>query len=197
METVHVIPCLLDTSNASECGATTVSAALQNQGRQHLWDDRPSPVIDTIVIHYISACDVDRDRPFDLGLILKIFCDCAVSSHYLIERDGRTFHLVPDDKRAWHCGGSIMPVPDQRTGVNDFSIGIECIATPDSGFTQQQYASCAWLCRDIDNRLKRTCVRIGHQDIAGPEAVKRGLRTDVKTDPGPFFNWQLLAKLAG
>lgn len=189
----HIIPCLLDISNTTMIGAMTISVALKNQGRRHLWDDRPSPAIDTVVIHYISACDVDRDRSFDLGLILKIFCDFSVSSHYLIQRDGRTYNLVPDDKRAWHCGGSIMPAPDGRTSVNDFSIGIECVATPDSGFTPEQYASCAGLCREIDARVGRTCARVGHQDIAGTEAVKLGLRKDIKRDPGPLFNWQLLA----
>jgi N-acetyl-anhydromuramyl-L-alanine amidase AmpD len=193
METARIIPCFLDIHNTTAIDTTTVSAVLQSQGKQHLWDDRPSPALDTIVFHYISACDIDRNRPFDFGLILKIFCDLSVSSHYLILRDGRTYHLVPDDKRAWHCGGSIMPTPDGRTSVNDFSIGIEFVATHDSGFTQEQYASCAGLCRVIDDRIGRTCVRVGHSDIAGPEAVKRGLRKDIKPDPGPLFNWQMLA----
>jgi N-acetyl-anhydromuramyl-L-alanine amidase AmpD len=190
----HIIPCLLDIQNTTAIGVTTVSGLIQGQGRKHLWDDRPSPLVDTIVIHYVSACDVDRDRPFDLGQILQIFCTLTVSSHYLIQRDGRTYRLVPDDKRAWHCGGSIMPVPDGRTRVNDFSIGIEFVATHDSGFTPEQYESCARLCKYIDKQFGRACVRIGHQDIAGQQAVDRGLRKDIKLDPGPLFNWQLLAK---
>jgi N-acetyl-anhydromuramyl-L-alanine amidase AmpD len=195
MKTVHIIPCFLDIHNTTPIETTTASAVLQNIGKQHLWDDRPLPLIDTIVIHYISACDADRERPFDLGLILKIFCTLAVSSHYLIQRDGRIYQLVPDDKRAWHCGGSIMPPPDGRTSVNDFSIGIECVATHDSGFTQEQYASCAGLCRDIDVHVGKSCTRVGHHDIAGSEAVRRGFRKDIKRDPGPLFDWQLLDRL--
>jgi N-acetyl-anhydromuramyl-L-alanine amidase AmpD len=191
MDTIKIIPCFLDIQNSTSIDGATVSVMLKDLGRQNLWDERPSPVIDTIVIHYISACDADVSRPFDLGLILKIFCEKAVSSHYLIQRDGTIYRLVPDDKRAWHCGGSIMPPPDNRTGVNDFSIGIELVATHDSGFTGLQYASLAGLRMDIEKRVGRRCACVGHQDIAGADAVRLGLRTDKKPDPGPLFNWAL------
>jgi N-acetyl-anhydromuramyl-L-alanine amidase AmpD len=190
----RIIPCLLDIHNSTQAGDATVSSLLKKQGRDHLWDDRPNPAIDTVVIHYISACDIDAHRPFDLPLILKIFCEFAVSSHYLIQRDGQVYHLVPEEKRAWHCGGSIMPEPDGRTNVNDFSIGIELAATHESGFTPNQYASCAGLIAAIEKRIGRKCARVGHQDIAGGEAVRRGLRKEIKRDPGPLFNWELLAR---
>jgi N-acetyl-anhydromuramyl-L-alanine amidase AmpD len=189
-----IVPCHLDIDNTFNIEGATVSSFLQSRGRRHLWDDRVSSTIDTIVIHYISALDVDEHRPFDLSLILKVFCDKAVSSHYLIQRDGKILCLVPEDKRAWHCGGSIMPAPDGRTNVNEFSIGIECVATHDSGFTPQQFASCADLIRDVEKRIGRKCAHVGHEHIAGADAVRRGLRNDIKRDPGPLFDWQLLAK---
>jgi N-acetyl-anhydromuramyl-L-alanine amidase AmpD len=189
-----IIPCLLDIDNTCDIEGATVSSFLQSRGRKHLWDNRVSSTIDTIVIHYISALDVDKLRPFDLSLILKVFCDKAVSSHYLIQRDGKVFRLVPEDKKAWHCGGSIMPAPDGRANVNEFSIGIELVATHESGFTKEQYVSCAGLIANIEKRIGSKCVRVGHEDIAGNDAVLRGLRKDVKRDPGPLFDWQLLAK---
>jgi len=194
METPLVTDCLLDINNSSAIDGTTVAAAVHAGNREHLWDSRPSPEIDAVVIHYISALDRDPGNPFELASILKIFCDLAVSSHYLILRDGRIFRLVPDDKRAWHCGGSVMPGPDGRTGVNDFSLGIELVATHDSGFTADQYVSCASLIKSIEHRNEKKCALVGHQDIAGTEAVRRGLRSDVKRDPGPLFDWRLLAE---
>jgi N-acetyl-anhydromuramyl-L-alanine amidase AmpD len=191
---LHIIGCLLDIHNLTPIDDTTISVMLRRQGRDCLWDDRTTSTIDTIVIHYISACDMDKNRPFDLSLILKIFCEMAVSSHYLIQRDGLAYLLVPENKKAWHCGGSIMPLPDGRTNVNDFSIGIELVATHESGFTPHQYASCAGLIRNVEKRVGRRCIHVGHQDIAGGEAVRRGLRKDIKLDPGPLFDWQLLAK---
>jgi N-acetyl-anhydromuramyl-L-alanine amidase AmpD len=79
--------------------------------------------------------------------------------------------------------------------VNDFSVGIELVATNDSGFTREQYASCAAMCADIEKRAGRKCTRLGHQDIAGVEALKRGLRSDIKVDPGPNFDWEQMDKM--
>jgi AmpD protein len=119
---------------------------------------------------------------------LELFVRFGVSSHYLVDRDGVVRQLVPERKKAWHCGGSIMPAPDSRQGVNDFSIGIELVATEDSGYTDAQYESCALLCRDIEGRHGRVHY-VGHQDIAGEKAVALGLRADVRRDPGPLFDW--------
>jgi N-acetyl-anhydromuramyl-L-alanine amidase AmpD len=96
--------------------------------------------------------------------------------------------LAPEGKKAWHCGGSIMPSPDLRQGVNDFSIGIELAATENSGYTAEQYESCAMLCHEIEGRYG-IMKYVGHQDVAGPLAVSMGLRQEIKTDPGFLFDW--------
>ena len=142
-----------------------------------------------VIVHYISASEVEPLRPFDTDEILKIFCDFGVSSHYLIGRHGGIIRLVPEQKRAWHCGGSIMPEPDLRTGVNDFSIGIELAATDSSGFTFSQYHSLCLLCNDIEIRYKKEFLYAGHDQVAGNKAVELGLRVDQKIDPGPLFDW--------
>jgi N-acetyl-anhydromuramyl-L-alanine amidase AmpD len=192
---MKIIPCLLDIHNKTKMGNTTVAASVRAQGKKHLWDERPSPACDTIVIHYISAVKIAPCRPFTLARILKIFCDFGVSSHYLIRRNGAVLRLVPEEKKAWHAGGSIMPGQDKRTAVNDFSIGIELVATPDSGFTQKQYSACARLCRDIEIRHGKKFGYVGHQEIAGKKARGLGLRKDIKRDPGSFFNWKRFRKL--
>jgi N-acetyl-anhydromuramyl-L-alanine amidase AmpD len=192
---MKIIQCLLDTRNNARLGNATIAALVRAQGKKHLWDERPSPAADTIVLHYISAVKITPGRPFTLSRILKIFCDFGVSSHYLIRRNGAVLRLVPEEKKAWHAGGSIMPGPDKRMAVNNFSIGIELVATPDSGFTRKQYSACARICRDIEKRQGKKFKYVGHQDIAGKKARKLGLRKDIKHDPGPLFDWRLFKSL--
>jgi N-acetyl-anhydromuramyl-L-alanine amidase AmpD len=82
-----------------------------------------------------------------------------------------------------------MPAPEFRRGVNDFSLGIELIATAESGYTDEQYDSCACLCSELEKR-HGIAHFVGHQDIAGKEAVALGLRQDIKDDPGAMFDWK-------
>lgn len=185
---MKVIPCLLDVDNRLHINKTTIAREIARQNKMFLWEEREYGTIDTVVIHYISAVEVNQDDPYSLESILDIYIKYGVSSHYLIARKGHIYRLVPEDKKAWHCGGSIMPEPDLRVGVNEFSIGIELMATRDSGFTDEQYTSLADLCFDIE---KRHLIRsyVGHEDIAGDYAVKKCLRKDAKNDPGQLFDW--------
>ena len=186
MTTIH--NCLLDQSNDRLVDGRTVGERISTAGYRCLWSERTKPV-DTIVIHYISAVERIPDTPFDFDAILQIFCDYAVSSHYCITRQGAAFRLVNETDKAWHCGKSIMPWPDMREGVNDFSIGIELVATENSGFTDAQYATVIALCSDIEKRYSRCFNILGHEHVAGERAVRMGLRDDKKSDPGPLFKW--------
>jgi N-acetyl-anhydromuramyl-L-alanine amidase AmpD len=192
---MNITECLLDIHNKTKLGNTTVAACVRAQGKKRLWDERPAPACDTIVLHYISAVKIAPRRPFTLACILTIFCDFGVSSHYLIRRNGVILRLAPEEKKAWHAGGSLMPGQDKRTAVNNFSIGIELVATPDSGFTQKQYSACARLCRDIEKRHGKKFNYVGHEDIAGKAAKRLGLRKNVKRDPGPLFDWAFFNSL--
>lgn len=144
--------------------------------------------IDTIVIRYLSGINVDAGRWDDPRLCREILRQYHVSAHYLVDRAGRVYRLVDERDVAWHAGGSIMPAPDNRRGVNRFSIGIELIATHGSGFTDAQYDALATLVRGI---MARHPIRhlVGHDQISGARAVRLGLRRDVKPDPGPRFDW--------
>jgi N-acetyl-anhydromuramyl-L-alanine amidase AmpD len=186
--------CLLNDKNEVSIDGKTVGARIAKLGKKCLWEGRSGGLIDTVVIHYMSAINVSRFQPYALPQLLKIFCRYGVSSHYLISRSGKVFRLVPEKEKAWHCGPSVMPEPDNRTGVNDFSIGIELAATDDAGFSRLQYESLSGLCLDIEKRLGREMVYVGHDQIAGERAVAAGLRAEPKTDPGPLFNWDAFMK---
>lgn len=186
---MQCVACLLDNQNKRSVLGAPLAEKINQQQKLHLWSERQQGFVDTIVIHYISAINTMPDDPFNLEAVLDIFCHYGVSSHYLIDRSGVIYQLVPEAAKAWHCGGSIMPPPDDRQGVNEFSIGIELMALPDSGFSDRQYTALAQLCRDIESRWPIHNY-IGHEDIAGERAVKLGLRQDIKTDPGSFFDWK-------
>jgi N-acetyl-anhydromuramyl-L-alanine amidase AmpD len=187
---VKITPCLLDKDNPLIADGISLGRRILSSGKEHLWEDRAGGAVDTIVIHYTSASAIMPATPYSHEAILKIFCDYGVSSHFLISRRGAVHLLVPEDKKAWHCGGSIMPEPDNRRGVNEFSIGIEFVATATSGFTSSQYCAAALLCADLEKRRRKKFIYTGHDRIAGVRAVTLGLRKEAKVDPGRLFDWE-------
>ena len=191
---MKIYECLLDNNNDIVIGNDTLGGMIASSGKRHLWEERKGGEVDTIVIHYMSAVNIDKDNPYDISRLLKIFCDFGVSSHYLVTRRGKVYRLVPEEAKAWHAGPSVMPAPDNRTGVNEFSIGIELMATESSGFTKSQYISLIHLCQDIEKRYGRKMIYVGHDQIAGERAVAMGLRKEPKTDPGPLFDWNFFMK---
>lgn len=96
------------------------------------------------------------------------------------------YQLVEEEDRAWHAGaGAWGDIAD----VNSHSIGIELAnrgpqsETPE--FPAAQMASLIGLLREISARWAVPPARIiGHSDMAPGR----------KVDPGPCFDWQLLAK---
>lgn len=108
-----------------------------------------------------------------------------VSSHYLVEEDGRIFSLVPEARRAWHAGVSWW---GGQTGLNDVSIGIEIVNPGHEwgyrAFPEEQMRAVESLVRDIAGRRSIRPERIlGHSDIAPTR----------KEDPGELFDWRRLA----
>jgi N-acetylmuramoyl-L-alanine amidase len=143
-------------------------------------DDRPDHAgIRLLVLHYTGMQSgqeaIDR------------LCDreAKVSSHYVVEEDGRIFRLVDEEDRAWHAGKSAW---GGYQGVNDISIGIEIVNPGHEWgyrpFPAEQMQSVAALAQDIMKRhgiLGRHV--LGHSDVA-PER---------KEDPGELFDWPWLA----
>jgi N-acetylmuramoyl-L-alanine amidase len=143
------------------------------------FDPRTTPP-DTIVLHYtgMQTGEAALERLRDPA--------ARVSSHYLVEEDGRIFRLVPEERRAWHAGLSFWKgVRD----INTASVGIE-IVNPGHEFGYRpfpdaQIASVIALVGDIRTRWTVDDDRIvGHSDVA-PER---------KDDPGELFPWKRLAE---
>ncbi|EKE18951.1 MAG: hypothetical protein ACD_9C00188G0005 [uncultured bacterium] len=124
--------------------------------------------IDTIIVH--SSYDALGDDPYSVDGIIAIYKQYAVGAHYLIARDGVIYRLVEDKNIAYHAG--VSEVPDGRTNVNAFSIGIEMINTKDGKYTDEQYDALNGLIGNLqkDNEIKYI---LGHDEIA----------PDRKTDP--------------
>lgn len=132
--------------------------------------------IDTIVIH--SSYDALGDDPYSISGIIQEYKDYGVSAHYLIGRDGTVYQLVREKDIAYHAG--VSSVPDGRTGVNVFSVGIELVNTKTDKFTASQYNVLNDLISELKSRYNIKYV-LGHNQIA----------PDRKDDPWNF-DWSKL-----
>lgn len=154
------------------------------------FNERPAGDIDLLVIHNISLpCG-----QFGLPYIEQLFTGCLdcqadqsfadlagveVSAHFLIKRTGQLIQFVSVDKRAWHAGVSSF---NGVENCNNYSIGIELEGSDFQPFEPEQYQSLILLTQDLMKHYPICPERIvGHSDIA-PQR---------KTDPGPYFDWQL------
>ena len=156
------------------------------------FNERDGEPVRQVILHYTAA-------PFASSL--HTLTQNGVSAHYLLpDPDGpgyrtagydelRVFHLVDEDKRAWHAGVSQW---GGRDNLNSRSIGIEIVnqARYDpSGFTFPPYAEeqvevLIELLRDILARYPQ----IGPTDVLGHSDVAYGR----KSDPGPRLPWRSL-----
>jgi N-acetylmuramoyl-L-alanine amidase len=143
--------------------------------------DRPAPsAIDTLILHYTGMesgeAAIERLRDPEAG----------VSSHYVVEEDGRIFQLVEEHRRAAHAGTSFWR---GREMLNDSSIGIEIVNPGHEWgyrlFPAIQIEAVRRLCRAILFRHPIPPDRVlGHSDVA----------PDRKQDPGELFPWEGLAR---
>jgi N-acetylmuramoyl-L-alanine amidase len=149
--------------------------------------DQPSPnfnnrkgdgKINMIIAHYTGMKSAEA--------ALCRLCDptAEVSAHYMIDEDGEIYHLVANEKRAWHAGRSYWSGEED---INSCSLGIE-LANPGHefgyrAFPEQQIASFMDLCRELAMVYRIPRYRIlCHSDIAPGR----------KQDPGELFPWQRL-----
>lgn len=145
------------------------------------YNERGGKDIDTIVLHHTAS----NDGKGDLAWMRNP--KSQVSAHYMLDRDGKIYQLVNDQKRAWHAGaGELHGVP---TDVNGRSIGIE-IVNDGSGktpFTDAQYKSLTQLVGYLKQEYKVPMNNIlGHKDVAVPKGRKN--------DPAANFDWARLRK---
>lgn len=169
-----------------------------------------------IVIHYFSCSNVDPEHQHDMHCCWNLFCDLNrprdqrehyllednwpedrmyASAHVLISREGEVWKLVDFDRQAYHAGRSAM---NGREHCNRWTIGIELLGGPTTGFTAAQYDALAELCLDlgVDKRW------IAGHDSVRWEAIQAGKASKRKNDPsgrsdgmGTNFAWDELYEL--
>ena len=104
-----------------------------------------------------------------------------VSAHYLVDRDGTIYQLMPDTLMARHT-----------IGLNHCAIGVENVGgTPETPLTTEQLKANAWLVRNLAGRYPIRYL-IGHYEYTAFEGHPLWLEQDSayrteKTDPGPGF----------
>lgn len=160
------------------------------------YDDRPAGCdVDLIVVHGISLPPGEYGGPYIDQLFTNTLDEevheyfrqirgLRVSAHVLIDRRGVLTQYVPFSRRAWHAGESCY---GDRSGCNDFSIGIELEGCDEDPYETIQYQHLAGVISALRARWPNLTRRriAGHCHIA-PER---------KTDPGPAFDWEYLFRL--
>ncbi len=151
--------------------------------------DAPSPnhdarpegaAIDTLVLHY-TGMETG-------GAAIERLRDPAakVSSHYVVEEDGRVFALVPEERRAWHAGLSWWR---GHLSLNDRSIGIE-IVNPGHEWGYRDFPSA-----QIEAVIALSQAILGRHGIPARNVVAhRDIAPERKQDPGERFPWARLAE---
>lgn len=117
--------------------------------------------IDTLIVH--SSYDAIGNDPYDVSGVIAEYKGYGVSPHYLIDRKGNVYRLVEDQNIAYHAGESKMP--DGRTGVNNFSIGVEILTTKSDKPTDAQYGALNSLIDYLKGKYKIKNI-LGHDQIA-------------------------------
>ncbi len=136
--------------------------------------------IDMLLLHYTAT----PTTAYALELLTSR--EAGVSSHYLIDGEGRIFQLVAEQYRAWHAGEAVWA---GHSDINSCSIGIEiqnqgAALANVPAYGKAQMKAVVALCKDIVRRHDITPHRVlGHSDVAPHR----------KQDPGAHFDWKRLA----
>lgn len=118
--------------------------------------------------------------------------DLNVSAHYLVDRDGTAYRLMPETEMARHV-----------IGLNLSAVGIENVggAGGRDDLTPAQLETNAWLVRELKERHPGIEWLIGHHEYRRFEGHPlwrerdAGYRTG-KSDPGPAFTDKVRARVA-
>ena len=141
---------------------------------------RPNKSIKLIVIHYTG---MQSERESLIRLSNPKF---KVSSHFVINQNGRIYRLIGDSYVAWHAGKSCW---GKYRNINNNSIGIELVNKGHrfgyTSFKKKQLLSLIKISKKLIKKykIKKKNV-VGHSDIA-PQR---------KIDPGEKFPWKKIAK---
>ena len=134
-EHIHRSIVSADTDDSSSTADLQIIEKLMPADIGHeVYDSQVPREVTVIIIH--STYFVGED-PYDIDGIIAQYTEYGVATHYVIGPDGTVYRLVNDNDRAYHAGSGTMP--DGRTGINDFSIGISLNNTDTVGPSEVQY----------------------------------------------------------
>jgi len=128
-----------------------------------------------VIIHHTAQDSIQQTlRTFTLTRT-------QVSAHYVIDKEGKVYHMLNDYLRAWHAGvGRWGAVTD----LNSVSIGIEMDNNGQDPYTEAQITNLISLLDTLKENYHIPAENfIGHGDIAPGR----------KVDPGINFPWKRLA----
>lgn len=152
------------------------------------FNQRPLREISLVVIHcialppgqfggpYIDQLFTMTLHPEDHPYFVAI-AGQELSTHLMINREGRVTQYVSFLDRAWHAGRSSYQGQQE---CNDFGIGIELEGCDDQEYTDAQYESL--------NRVM-ALLRQAYPSIGDRVASHSEVAPERKTDPGHFFDY--------
>ncbi|MEJ0033595.1 MAG: peptidoglycan recognition family protein [Bacteroidota bacterium] len=153
-----------------------------------------------IVVHYTAIDNLDatlnlfkNDNIASSRDYIKDFSSLNVGIHYVVNKDGRIFHLMPDTIVARHL-----------IGFNHVSLGIENISKDSTDLTDEQIESDARLIEFLAQKYPTIKYMIAHHEYNDTTLPHykyfRSLNTAYKPygkiDPGPNFMSKLRKRLA-
>ena len=112
----------------------------------------------------------------------------GVSAHYIVDRTGEIYCMVPDFARAWAAGGGSLKTgsklnsdlpDDMRNVMNDYAISILCINNGKQDFTPEQTRAA----------LELTGYLSSEYGIVEKNIVALSDWTSRHIAPGPYFPW--------
>ena len=154
--------------------APFIPAASSNYSHHH----RPASAVRLVVVHETEG---------SFGATVSWFRNpkARAAANYVVGRDGRIAHMVPDSVVAWHAGNAY---------VNAHSIGVEHegYTNVDGTVTDAEYRASAQL---VGSLLRRYGLRadrghvIGHAEVPDPYHRAQFGGFAHHTDPGAYWDW--------
>ncbi len=151
-----------------------------------------------IVLHWIETNDLHeafnilKPETIQYGGIVANAGNLNVSAHFLVDRDGTVYRLMPETWMARHV-----------IGLNYYSIGVENVggAGGRDNMTPQQVEADARLVRYLVKKYPTIKYLIGHYEYTRMEHTPYWLERDstyrtVKTDPSKAFMQAVRARVA-
>ncbi len=140
--------------------------------------NRNSP-IDMIVLHSTETNSLE-----ETAKCFMVEKERNVSVHYVVDRDGKIYQFVPENRSAYHAGKAKwrLATGEEVTNINARSVGIEFQRGSGQTFTPAQIRAGLELTHSIKNRYNIDPQNVvAHSDVAPSR----------KSDPGNDFPWEL------